>query len=68
MLCAIYVRLSKEDENKDRTESESIQNQKSLLVDYAEEHSWDIYEVYCEKSVIVGIKSRRLLGHKGLLV
>lgn len=49
MLCAIYVRLSKEDENKDRTESESIQNQKSLLVDYAEEHSWDIYEVYCDE-------------------
>ena len=49
ILCAIYVRLSKEDEDKHQTESESIQNQKSLLTAYAVDHGWDIYSVYCDE-------------------
>ncbi|MCI8812520.1 MAG: recombinase family protein [Oscillibacter sp.] len=49
MLCAIYVRLSKEDEDKHQAESESIQNQKSLLTNYAIDHGWDIYGVYCDE-------------------
>ena len=49
ILCAIYVRLSKEDEDKHQTESESIQNQKSLLTAYAVDHGWDIYFVYCDE-------------------
>lgn len=49
MLCAIYCRLSKEDEEKQRSESESIQNQKSMLVKYAVEHGWDIYNLYCDE-------------------
>lgn len=49
MLCAIYCRLSKEDEDKQQPESESIQNQKSMLVRYAVEHSWDIYNLYCDE-------------------
>ncbi len=48
-LCAVYVRLSKEDEDKRQPESESIQNQKSLLVQYARERGWDIYEIYCDE-------------------
>ncbi len=48
MLCAIYCRLSKEDEDK-QAESESIQNQKSLLVKYAVEKGWDIYKIYCDE-------------------
>lgn len=47
ILCAIYVRLSKEDE--DKRESESIQNQKSLLTAYAVDHGWDIYSIYCDE-------------------
>ena len=47
MLCAIYCRLSKEDEDKDR-ESESIQNQKSLLLRYAVERGWDVYDIYAD--------------------
>ena len=35
ILCAIYTRLSKEDEDRHQPESESIQNQKSLLTHYA---------------------------------
>ncbi|WP_300749667.1 recombinase family protein [uncultured Oscillibacter sp.] len=49
MLCAIYVRLSKEDEDKHQIESESIQNQKSLLTNYAVDHGWDIYAIYCDE-------------------
>ena len=49
ILCAIYVRLSKEDEDKHQAESESIQNQKSLLTNYAIDHGWDIYGVYCDE-------------------
>lgn len=49
MLCAIYCRLSKEDEDKQQHESESIQNQKSILVRYAVEHGWDIYNLYCDE-------------------
>lgn len=48
MLCAIYCRLSKEDEDKN-IESESIQNQKSLLINYANEKGWDIYQIYCDE-------------------
>lgn len=49
MLCAIYTRLSKEDADRRDGESESIQNQKSLLVRYAVEHGWDIYQIFCDE-------------------
>lgn len=49
ILCAIYTRLSREDEDKSKTESESIQNQKSLLIHYAVERGWDIYHIYCDE-------------------
>lgn len=48
-LCAIYARLSREDEDKRQPESESIQNQKSLLVNYAVERGWEIYQIYCDE-------------------
>ena len=41
---AIYCRLSKEDEYKQEKEheSESIQNQKQLLTEYAVKNNWQI--------------------------
>ena len=48
MVCAIYCRLSREDEEK-TGESESIQNQKSMLIHYAAEQGWDIWQVYCDE-------------------
>jgi DNA invertase Pin-like site-specific DNA recombinase len=47
---AIYCRLSKEDVDKLRKgdESESIQNQKILLVDYAMKHNMLIYKIYSD--------------------
>ncbi len=48
---AIYVRLSDEDRDKafKEEESESIQNQKSMLVAYCKERNWDIYDIYCDE-------------------
>ena len=45
---AIYCRLSKEDDDHSR-ESESIQNQKSLLIKYAVEKGWDVYSIYSDE-------------------
>jgi len=49
---AIYVRLSDEDRNKRfRTdESESIQNQRSLLREYCLGRGWNIYDEYCDEN------------------
>lgn len=60
MKVAIYVRLSREDEEKQREsdESESIQNQKSMLINYAMEEAWDIYNIYCDEDYS-GIDSER---------
>ena len=51
MKVAIYARLSREDEDKlhETDESESIQNQKSMLIYYAMEQGWDIYHIYCDE-------------------
>jgi len=47
MRCAIYCRLSREDENK-ADESESIQNQRLLLHQYAEDHGWTVCAEYID--------------------
>ena len=38
-LAAIYCRLSQEDTEKEREESESIQNQRAMLLSFAEKRS-----------------------------
>jgi site-specific DNA recombinase len=47
---AIYCRLSDEDKDKKfaTDDSESIQNQKNLLMKFAMEKGWDIYDIYCD--------------------
>lgn len=44
----IYCRLSEEDRNKqsETDDSASIQNQKSMLIQYALEQGWEIYNIY----------------------
>lgn len=51
MKVAIYVRLSEEDKDKKSSDSESlsIQNQKSLLLQYALERNWEIYNIYSDE-------------------
>ena len=48
---AIYCRLSQEDRNKSdpAAESRSIQNQRSLLLDYAKEQGWELAELYSDE-------------------
>ena len=46
----IYCRLSDEDKNKqtETDDSSSIQNQKSMLIQYALEQGWEIYRIYSD--------------------
>ena len=46
----IYTRLSEEDRNKANPEddSNSIQNQKSMLIQYALAQGWEIYNIYSD--------------------
>ena len=48
MRAAIYCRLSKED-RVTNGESESIQNQKSMLLQYAMENGFEIYQIYSDE-------------------
>ena len=54
------MRLSDEDRDKrDKTaESESIQNQKSMLLTYAMERGWDVYKIYCDEDYSGADKNR----------
>ncbi|NLD46428.1 MAG: recombinase family protein [Clostridiaceae bacterium] len=49
-IVAIYCRLSDEDRNKlhKTVDSESIQNQKTLLINYANKQNWAIYNIYSD--------------------
>ena len=47
--CAIYTRLSKEDEDRQGDASESIRNQKALLTAYAADRGWTVFQVYCDE-------------------
>ena len=50
MKAAIYCRLSEEDRQKPEktADSLSIQNQKSMLLQYALEQGWEIYRIYSD--------------------
>ena len=50
MKAAIYARLSEEDSDKKSPENDSvsIQNQKSLLLEYVIDKGWDIYGIYSD--------------------
>ena len=48
MKAAIYCRLSEEDRNKqfETDDSNSIQNQKAMLLQYVMEQGWELYNIY----------------------
>ena len=50
MRVAIYCRLSDEDRNKanPNDDSESIQNQKNMLLNHALKQGWEIYDIYSD--------------------
>ena len=43
---ALYIRLSKEDDNK--KESESVSNQRSMLMTFVKKHKLDVYDTYID--------------------
>ena len=49
----IYVRLSREDDEKNFKESESIKNQKEFLVSYCLERGWNVKEIYVDDGFMV---------------
>ena len=57
---AIYCRLSEEDKGKGSAEndSNSIQNQRALLTEYAHSHGWEIYEIYIDDDYSGADRSR----------
>ena len=50
MKVAIYCRLSEEDRNKqsETDDSGSIQNQKTMLIEYALQQGWELYGIYSD--------------------
>ena len=48
-MTAIYCRLSVEDREKDRDESESIRNQRAMLLEYAAGRGWQVYDIYADE-------------------
>lgn len=50
MKVAIYCRLSEEDRNKqfETDDSNSIQNQKAMLLQYAMEQRWEVFNIYSD--------------------
>lgn len=50
MKAGIYCRLSEEDRNKQikAEDSESIQNQKSMLLQYAMDQGWEVFGIYSD--------------------
>ena len=66
MKVAIYCRLSEEDRNKqfETDDSNSIQNQKSMLLQYAMEQGWELYNIYSDDDY-TGSDRRRPAGPGG---
>ena len=55
---ALYIRLSKEDENEGP--SESVNNQRSLLDEFARQHRLSVYDTYIDACVIIGLTGKTL--------
>lgn len=47
-ITGLYIRLSKEDDNIAEGESESVNNQKNLLINYANSQDYKIYDTYVD--------------------
>ena len=65
MKVAIYCRLSEEDRNKlsETDDSGSIQNQKSLLLQYAMEQGWEVYSIYSDDDYTGSDRKRPEFNH-----
>lgn len=62
---AAYCRVSSDSADQLHSYAAQIRYYTDLIQNH---EGWEMVDVYAEKSVIVGIKSRGLLRHKALLV
>ena len=64
MKVAIYCRLSEEDRNKQKKsdDSNSIQNQKAMLIQYAMCQEWELYDVYSDDDYTGADRNRPQFG------
>ena len=63
-VCA-YARVSSDSDDQLNSFSAQVEYFTRLIQSHSD---WEFVDIYAEKSVIVGIKSRGLLRHKALLV
>jgi DNA invertase Pin-like site-specific DNA recombinase len=65
MKVALYCRLSEEDRNKqvETDDSNSIQNQKSMLLQYAIEKGWEVYNIYSDDDYAGADRNRPEFKH-----
>ncbi len=65
MKVAIYCRLSEEDKNKqfETDDSGSIQNQKAMLLQYAMEQGWELYNIYSDDDYAGADRRRPEFNH-----
>lgn len=59
---ALYIRLSKEDENEGP--SESVNNQQSLLNEFVQQHRLTVFDTYIDERIILGT-SQEVLAPQG---
>ena len=61
---AIYCRLSEEDRNKqsETDDSNSIQNQKSMLLQYSLEHGWEVYNIDDDQNLTGCWRTQRIVN------
>lgn len=60
---ALYLRLSKEDGDRDGA-SQSIRNQRDFLLDYCGKNSLPVVEIYADATVIIGLKQNPTHGRR----
>lgn len=65
MQVAAYCRVSSNSADQLNSYAAQIRAYKKCI---GARDDWELVDIFAEKSVIVGIKSRRLLRHKALLV
>ena len=63
---ALYIRLSKEDENEGP--SESVTNQKSLLDEFVQQHRLSVYDTYIDGCVIIALNQQSLETQRVALI
>lgn len=59
---ALYMRLSRDDENYG--DSVSIETQRTILQQYAKEHGLSVYGEYVDATVIIGLKQNPTHGRR----